>query len=134
MDILRSFTSMLDLKGIKYIRADESVQMVLCSGQHKWKCAVSTTENGFFCIYSRYPWKVPSDRIEKLLSEMNDLNKRLVSGCFMISDGCVMFRYALYVGDPLLFTDIAADHFSSAAAMTDRAWDRIYSALHSAEV
>lgn len=134
MDILRSFMSMLDLKGIKYVRTDDSVQMVLCSGQHKWKCAVSATENGFLCIYNRYPWEVPTDRLEKLLCEMNSLNEGLAAGCFMISEGRAMFRYALHVGDPLLFTDIAAEHFSSAAAMTDRAWERMYSALHSAEV
>jgi len=134
LDILHSFRSMLDMKGIKYVQADDSIQMALCNGSHKWKCAVTVGSNGFFSIYNRYPWKVPSDRAARLLSQMNDLNEGLAAGCFMMNGDCAVFRYSLYVADPLLFTDIAAEHFASAAAMTDRAWEKIYSALYSVEV
>lgn len=126
--------SVLDMKGIKYVQAGDSVQMVLCSGAHKWKCAVTSVDNGFLCIYNRYPWKVLPDRTERLLFEMNVLNEGLAAGCFMVSGDCAVFRYSLHVADPLFFTDIAAEHFASAAAMTDRAWEKLYSALFSAEV
>lgn len=134
MNILRSFRSMLDIKGIKYVQADDSIQMVLCNGTHKWKCAVTAGDNGFLCIYNRYPWRVPSERIGRLLSEMNVLNEGLAAGCFVMSGDCAVFRYSLHVADPLFFTDIAAEHFASAAAITDRAWEKIYSTLFSAEV
>ncbi len=134
MDILRSFKSMLDLRGIRYVQTDDSVQMLLCYGSHKWKCAVTATDNSFLCIYSSYPWEVSPERREKLLLKMNEMNEGLAAGCFMISGSSAVFRYALHVQDPLLFTDIAAEHFASAAAITDRAWDDVYSALYSAEV
>ena len=134
LDILHSFRSMLDIKGIKYVQADDSIQMVLCSGPHKWKCAVTAGGNGFLCIYNRYPWKVPPERTGRLLSEMNVMNEELAAGCFMVSGDHAVFRYSLHVADPLFFTDTAAEHFASAAATTDRAWDKIYSALFSAEV
>ena len=134
MDILRSFKSMLDRRGIRYVQTDDSVQMMLCSGQHKWKCAVTATDNSFICIYNSYPWEVAPDKTDKLLLKMNEMNKGIAAGCFMISGGSAVYRYALHIGDPLLFTDIAAERFASAAAMTDRAWDDIYLTLFSAEV
>lgn len=126
--------TMLDLQGIDYIQADDSIQMVLCSAAHKWKCAVTADDSGFLSIYSRYPWTVPSGRRGRLLEALNEQNEHLVAGCFMISEDIPMFRYSVYISDPLLFADIAQRHFAAAATMTDKAWDRIYSALYTAEV
>ena len=134
MDLLHRFKTLLDIKGISYAEADDSLQMVLCSSVHKWKCAVTADDSGFLTIYSRYPWKVPHDRRYRLLCAMNLLNESTAAGCFMINGDSAVFRYSVYISEPLLFAEVAQRHFAAAAAMTDDAWNRIYPALYAAEV
>ncbi|MGN0683058.1 MAG: hypothetical protein ACI4JY_05220 [Oscillospiraceae bacterium] len=134
MDLLHRFMTQLDLSGISYVEQDNSVQLILCSGSHKWKCAVTAEDSGYLCIYSRYPWSVPEERTTCLLRELNALNTGIAEGCFMLSEGQVILRCSVYAADALLFADIAQQHFSSAAALTEWAWNRIFSVLHSSEV
>lgn len=132
MNLLNAFMSMLDLKGIKYIMAENSIQFLICSHSHKWQCAV-TADNGFLNIFSRYPWRIPEDSHDRLLRKMNTLNCGLSAGCFLINSGSPVFRYSAYISDPLLFSGTAERHFRAAAAMTEKAWDDIFLTLNAAE-
>lgn len=129
MDTLHSFMALLDMRGIEYVEHDNSVQLLLCSASHKWKCAV-TADGGYLSVYSRYPWSVAPERRERLLRVMNALNEGLAAGCFMISGDCPMFRCSVYISEPLLLAQTVERHFAAAAAMTDKAWNDIYCALY----
>ena len=131
--MLHRFMAQLDMEGISYVRLENSVQLMLCSGLHKWKCAVTAEESGFLCIYSRYPWGVPEERNVELLRTLNSLNAEAAEGCFMLSEGQVILRCSVCVMDPLLFADTVKRQFSSAAALTEWAWNRIFSVLNSPE-
>ncbi|MGN0687622.1 MAG: hypothetical protein ACI4KA_05920 [Oscillospiraceae bacterium] len=133
MDNLHRFMALLDIKGIAYAEHEDSVQFILRSGAHKWKCAVTAEESGYICVYSRYPWQVCDSCRDRLLRTLNELNTGLAAGCFMLHDGSVMLRSSVYIADPLLFADVVQQHFSSAAALTESAWNRIYSVLYSPE-
>lgn len=133
MDMLHRVMAWLDIKGISYVQSGDSVQMILCSQQHKWKCAV-TADDDLMTIYSRYPWTVSEKKTDRVLIALNDINKQLKTGCFVISNGEILFRYSVFVSDPLLFVETVSEHFGIAVAMTEKAWDKLFSVLNSAEV
>lgn len=133
MDMLHRFMAQLDMTGISYVERDGSVQFILCSEAHKWKCAVTSEKSGHLCFFSRYPWVVPQDCSGRLLIELNELNASIAEGCFMLINGQVILRCSSYSADPLLFADVARQCFDSMAALTEWAWNRIFSVLNSSE-
>lgn len=133
MDMLHRFMAQLDLAGISYATQENSVQLILCSGAHKWKCAVAAPDADHLCVFSRYPWSVPVECTDRLLGELNSLNSELAEGCFILDKDQVILRYSVFVADPLLFAQTAWQQFTAAASLTEWAWNRIFSVLHSPE-
>lgn len=133
MDMLHRFMAQLDLAGISYATQENSVQLILCSGSHKWKCAVTAPDADRLCVFSRYPWSVPEEYQDRLLRELNSLNSELAEGCFILDKDQVILRYSVFVADPLLFAQTAWQQFTAAASLTEWAWNRIFSVLHPTE-
>lgn len=133
MDILHRFMAQLDLAGISYAAQENSVQLILCSGSHKWKCAVTAPDADRLCIFSRYPWSVREECQDRLLRELNSLNSELAEGCFILDKDQVILRYSVFVPDPLISAQTAWQQFTAAASLTEWAWNRIFSVLHSPE-
>lgn len=133
MDILHRFMAQLDLAGISYAAQENSVQLILCSGSHKWKCAVTAPVADRLCIFSRYPWSVREECQDRLLRELNSLNSELAEGCFILDKDQVILRYSVFVPDPLISAQTAWQQFTEAASLTEWAWNRIFSVLHSPE-
>lgn len=133
MDILHRFMAQLDLAGISYATQENSVQLILCSGSHKWKCAVTAPDADRLCVFSRYPWSVREECQDRLLRELNSLNSELAEGCFILDKDQVILRYSVFVPDPLISAQTAWQQFTEAASLTEWAWNRIFSVLHSPE-
>lgn len=120
---------MLDGKGLDYTRKGDTVHLLVQAGARKWSVAFTADEQGFLRYYARYPWLVPTEKRGKALDALNRLNAELRAGCFFLSEDYPVFRYGVYIFDPVTASESVADLLVTATAKTAAAWDEIQKAV-----
>ncbi len=134
MRLIDLLNEVLDSGGIRCCKQSGHIQLTLCSGPHKWSVCFTEDRESFLKYYARYPWHIAPDRLNETIAALNEMNVSLRAGCFLVSEGYVVFRYGVYIFDEFTAKEIIADLFITAAAKTEAAWDEVYRAVCGREV
>lgn len=110
----------LSMRGLNFIEENGAFQLTMTSGQHCWRCLISTSGDRIVCC-SQFPWNVG----KSALTELDRLNSELSVGCFLTSGRRVIFRCGAVVQDPLTAGETAISLLRLNGDTVCRCWERV---------
>lgn len=120
MDLFALLKNEVTRCGLTFVEEFGALQMTMRSGQLKWRCLVTTSENDIVCC-AQFPWQAD----ESALKALNRLNCSLNTGCLFLLDGFVVLRCGAEISDPIMCGEIAALLIKRCSDEVCRLWNSV---------
>lgn len=119
MDYSEIVRSELLQRGLNFIEEYDAFQFTMSSGQRRWRTLLSTENNALICC-AQFPWISGG-----CLKTLNQLNAETALGCFLLTEGRVVFRCGAEVFDPLTAGETAISLLRLSGNTVCRYWERV---------
>ena len=112
MDYSEIVRSELLQRGLNFIEEYGAFQFTMSSRQRRWRTLLSSENNALICC-AQFP------------KTLNQLNAEAALGCFLLTEGRVVFRCGAEVFDPLTAGETAISLLRLSGNTVCRYWERV---------